>query len=452
MSVSVEQPPEPSRSFFRPAAKGPSPQGQAAVVPRLYRVIWRWHFYAGIVVAPVLIVMAATGALYIFKEELQRVMYPDLMYVEPTTTRATIDSQLAAARDHVPPGYEITQFDDQADPTRATAFYASSDDGYCSMFVDPYRGEYLGQLGKNNFFAVVLKIHRTLFAGTLGRIVTELVTCWTIVLLVSGLYLWWPRRRRHVWGVWLPRLRRHPYVALRDLHAVSGMYAALVALLIASTGLLYTYVWGSGYRLAAVKSGAYDIFVQPPKSRSSAASPRLPLDEIVAAAAEVMPGRTLSVTLPHDPAGAFVVFGKSPLGPASDGVAVIDHATGEVIEHRAVGEYPALGWWASWNYPLHVGSVLGLTTKILWLAGCGVLMLLPITGVWMWWQRRPRGQWGFPRRPQVLIPRFLVMVIVIIALVLPVLGISIAVILLGEKLVTMLQRKGGALPPQPSAV
>jgi uncharacterized iron-regulated membrane protein len=103
-------------------------------------------------------------------------------------------------------------------------------------------------------------------------------------------------------------------------------------------------------------------------------------------------------------------------------------------------QYPALGWWTTWNYPLHVGSVLGWWTKVPWLIACLGLMLLPLTGAWMWWQRRPRGQSGFPRRPVARIPRVLAVAIVALALVLPVLGLSIAAILLGEKLVAVARR------------
>jgi uncharacterized iron-regulated membrane protein len=81
--------------------------------------------------------------------------------------------------------------------------------------------------------------------GTTGRIILELTTCWSIVLAATGIYLWWPPKANQLWGVWLPRLRQKPYLVLRDLHAVSGIYVAIVAILIALTGLIYTSIWGS---------------------------------------------------------------------------------------------------------------------------------------------------------------------------------------------------------------
>jgi uncharacterized iron-regulated membrane protein len=416
----------------RPHTPAPAPQIRSQPSTRLYRVIWRWHFYAGVIVAPVLIVMAATGALYIFKDEIEQALYAKQMFVEPSAQRVPLEQQLDAAQAAMPPGFRVTQFEVAPEADRATVIYLTNDKAYERMFVDPYRGTALGQAGSDAFFRIVLQIHRTLFAGTPGRIVVELVTCWTIVLLVTGTYLWWPRSRTKVWGAWLPRLRRHPYLALRDLHAVSGVYAALVALLIACTGLIYTYVWGQGYQLAALKTGAYEVFYNPPQSRSPAETARLPLDQITAVAAKAMPGCTVGTTIPRDPRGAFVVFGTRPIGPSSDGVVIVDHATGEVLQQRTTSQYKALGWWASWNYPLHVGSVLGLWTKVPWLVARLVLMLLPVTGVWMWWHRRPKGRSGFPRKPEVRVPRWLVGVILLLAAVLPALGLSIVAILLGD--------------------
>jgi len=42
----------------------------------VYRAFWRWHFYAGLLVLPILMLMALTGGLYLFKDELTAVLYP----------------------------------------------------------------------------------------------------------------------------------------------------------------------------------------------------------------------------------------------------------------------------------------------------------------------------------------------------------------------------------------
>ena len=144
----------------------------------------------------------------------------------------------------------------------------------------------------------MLTLHRNLFLGTTGRIVVELTTCWAIVLVATGIYLWWPQKANQVWGVWLPRLRAKPYVVLRDLHTVVGFYIAVVAIVISLTGLIYTYVWGVGFRYAAQKTEAYDLIMKPRLSKSAPEAKDLSIDRIVQIAQQKMPGNNLTRFVP----------------------------------------------------------------------------------------------------------------------------------------------------------
>jgi len=116
----------------------------------------------------------------------------------------------------------------------------------------------------------------------------------------------------------------------------------------------------------------------------------------------------------------------------------VDRATGELLEDRPNSQNKVMYQLGSWNYPLHVGTIWGLPSKILWLVTCVVLMTLPVTGIWMWWQRRPAGRLGLPRRVDALRPRWLIGTVVAICLLLPALGLSVVVVLLAESVTTRL--------------
>lgn len=306
--------------------------------------------------------------------------------------------------------------------------------------VDPVSAQVCGVIGDGDFFDIVLTLHRTLFMGTPGRIITELAVSWTIILLITGLYLWWPRGSKR--GVWWPRWHVPVYTRLRDIHSVFGAWLWPIAITIAATGLLYTFAWGSAYQYAAYKSGAYDIFFDPPRSRSSGDAPRLSWQKLSDIARAQFPGKDLGLNSPHEPGQAVVVFVSGDSGPSVHAVLVLDHSTGEILDQRTVGEFPLLGAIASWNYALHVGSVLGLPTKILWLVACIVIMLLPVTGVWMWWQRRPAGHSGFPRYPKTAgISPIIVSIIMLLGVILPVAGASMLLILTVDWLWLFLRRK-----------
>ncbi|HQZ63829.1 MAG TPA: PepSY domain-containing protein [Planctomycetaceae bacterium] len=407
----------------------------------MYRVIWRWHFYAGMIIAPALIVVAATGAIYIFKDELEAVIYPGVTYVEPTAERTSYEQQLAVVRAAVPAKDRIVLLQVFTNPRRATSMVLNGGTPQYD-YVDPYRGHYLGAIdSQNGFFNTILKIHRTLFLGTTGRIVVELATCWSIVLAVTGIYLWWPHTLSQLWGVWLPRLRQKPYVVLRDLHTVSGVYVVIVAIVILLTGLTYTSVWGSVFQYAGQKTEAYDMFTKSMVCKSPLDAKDLPIDRIIEIAQKRMPDNNLTVWFPRIPNGVYLVTANNDRGPQVNEMLFIDRSTGEILEDRCISQTKLIYQLGSWNYSLHVGSVWGLPTKVLWLVTCVILMTLPVTGIWMWWQRRPMGRLGLPRQVDATRPRWLVVTVTATSVLLPVVGLSVIVLLAGEQLAARL-RKG----------
>ena len=190
-----------------------------------------------------------------------------MLFVVPGDSRVSYEQQLATVAAAAPSGFAVRSVVASPEPTRATIFCVEREGKFQRVFVDPYRGILLGRLVADGtpekFFDVVLEVHRALFIGTVGRVVTELVTCWSLVLVMTGAYLWWPRKLSRVWGTWLPRIRRHPYLTLRDWHAVTGAYIGLIVAIIACTGLMYTYAWArvqlrgkSGWRQRSVVEAA----------------------------------------------------------------------------------------------------------------------------------------------------------------------------------------------------
>jgi uncharacterized iron-regulated membrane protein len=439
-TASLNQTTTAARAGLGSGDSPPTDAKQSSTGDRLYRVVWRWHFYAGMIIAPALIVVSATGALYIFKDELEAVLHPGVTYVEPAAERATYEQQLAAARAAVPPTYRIGLMQVFTNPKRATTL-AMAGEKFQYGYVDPYRGHYLGSIEAGGFFDIVLKLHRNLFLGTTGRIVVELTTCWSIVLAATGIYLWWPHKANQVWGVWLPRLRQKPYVVLRDLHSVGGMYVAVVAIVISLTGLIYTYFWGSGFQYAAQKTEAYDMFSKSMPSKCAPEAKDLPIDRIVEIAQQKMPGNTLTVWFPRIPNGVYLVTANNDRGPQVNEILFIDRASGEILEDRYNSQTKTIYWLGTWNYPLHVGTIWGTPSKILWLVTCIILMTLPVTGIWMWWQRRPTGRLGLPHRVDTRRPRWLVATIIATSILLPALGLSVGVLLVGEQLVARFRNK-----------
>ncbi|MDG3004855.1 PepSY-associated TM helix domain-containing protein [Paludisphaera mucosa] len=425
-------------------AKGPRKPGLAAArrpaSASLHRVVWRWHFYAGLFVAPILFVVAATGAAYVFRAEIEDYAHARLRFVAPGDSRLGARAIVDAAQS-AHPGMKPSALELPADADRAAIVRFGKGP---VAYVDPYRGRVLGSTdpaqvdGLAAFFDVVLSIHRQLFLGSVGRLVVELSVGWTIVLLATGLYLWWPRKLGQAAGVWRPRWRAKPYTILRDLHAVGGVYMLAPALVIVVTGLFYTLVWSEAFHLLTRDRGRRPVAETAATPPSDPSRPALTLDQIEVLARARYPGRSLAFTLGGEADRGWEVqaandYNKS-YGPYVSARFRLDRLDGGLLSHATLAEDERY-WWHGWAYPLHVGSVLGPATKVLWFLTCLVLCALPATGVWMWLKRRPRGGSGFPRRPERDVPRGLLVAIVVMAIALPVVGLSMVLIVLGERLV-----------------
>jgi uncharacterized iron-regulated membrane protein len=421
-----------------------SPEAAGAAKPRLYRVVWRWHFFAGLIVSPILLAASITGALYVFQAELSGWLYQDLYFVEPTGERLSYDEQRKSALQLVE-GKEIEYITVHADPRRSTVFTADAYDGgdanpgqtHRSVFVNPYTGAVLGmQIQDEEFFHNVLELHRTLFAGVPGRIVVELATSWGLVLLITGVFLWWPRNRNRVYGVWLARLKGKPYVVLRDLHAVVGVYVVPFAAIILATGLFMSQVWGTGYTLASMQMGqSLGDFLARGESKvvSEGASPASLDRSISAVLARSRRDDVMSFLPAAEPKQAH----KAYLMARADVNTVrgydIDQYTGEVVAATETSELKPMLRMLALAESLHQGLTFGMTSKILAFLTCLALIGMVVTGVWMWWNRRPKGQTGFPVRPkQGSAPAWVWGLTVLLGVLLPTVGASILLILAGD--------------------
>ena len=412
-----------------------------------FRRVWRWHFWAGLMACPVLLVVALTGALYTFREEIEDWQQADTRFVEPAGERRPLSEQIAAVK-AAHPDWTPTRVTLPADPRKSTIVQVERPDAekgsLPAVFVNPYTAALIADGDvRSPFFSAVLTLHRSLFAGTFGRVVVELTTSWTLVLLVSGVFLWWPGRWSRVWGVWLPRLRSRPYVVLRDLHTVGGVFLAPIIGLIAFTGLFFTVVWLWSFNGVSNGAGNFprDLLAAPPSPAPSAAARPVSVDVAVAAAREAFPHQTLTLTLPKKPTNPFAFTARSGSGPSVDGSVAVDQYTGAVLSDKRAEHLSAVEQARLYVLPIHMGTIGGTATKVLALVACLVLAGLGVSGVWMWLARRPNGRWGFPRASEARVPKPVVVVILLLAVALPTVGLSLIVVLAGEWLYGRLRHR-----------
>lgn len=228
--------------------KAPRSRSQA------YRTIWRWHFYAGLFVIPFILLLAITGAAYVFKPQVERWeerAFHNLPVSNRVMPQRQVDAALAAF-----PGARFTSYRLPEHVGDAALIQLSMPDARAmqDVFVSPH-GEVLGSINPDaRLMTWIRSIHGQLLLGKGGSWLVELAASWAILLLLSGLYLWWPRGRSVAGVIW-PRLTGGKRMFWRDLHAVTGFWISGLALVLLVTGLPWAGLWGSAFKAARTEMG-----------------------------------------------------------------------------------------------------------------------------------------------------------------------------------------------------
>lgn len=222
----------------------------------LYRRVWRWHFHAGLFVLPFILILAATGAIYLFKPQIDR-WEESAFRGLPAQGAVSADAQLDAAMAAYP-GSRFNHYRLPENPGDAAMLQLALPGGeLAEVYVSP-QGEVLGALDPGaRISASVSRIHGTLLLGDWGDALVELVASWTIVMILSGLYLWWPRPFKAAGTFW-PRLTLRGRPLLRDFHRATGFWISGLVLVMLASGLPWASVWGSGFKWARTELGLID--------------------------------------------------------------------------------------------------------------------------------------------------------------------------------------------------
>ncbi|TRX73894.1 PepSY-associated TM helix domain-containing protein [Pseudomonas mangiferae] len=452
-----------------------------------YTLAWRWHFYAGLFVAPFMMLLALTGLVYLFKPQLDLWLDAELRVVAPAGPALSADALLARVGE-LRPAAQVSKYLPPPAADRSAEFVASEDGRELSLFLDPYRGTLLGtQDARYNLQAVARALHGELMLGTPGDRLVELAAGWGVVLTVSGLYLWWPRGRG-LRGVLWPRLNARGRLFWRDLHAVLGAWGALLLLFMLLTGMTWTGFWGKAF------AGAWNHFPAAmwdavPTSGAQAGSlnrveaqtvpwpventplpvstghaghaghgggdghgdhghepapPRIGLQAVVerAAAAGVVPGYSITLPVAADGVYTVAIFADDP---RDDATLHLDAYTGAVLADVRWRDYGAVARTVETGVMLHEGKLFGPLNQALMAVVCLAILLGSASGLAMWWLRRPQGRLGVPPLPHGLpLWKGGVAIIVALGLLFPLVGASLLAVWALDRLV--LARLAGNRP------
>lgn len=430
-----------------------------------YNLAWRWHFYAGLFVAPFMVLLALTGIIYLFKPQLDPLMYGHLLTVPAAERALSADEQLQRAKAAYPQG-TLSKYLPPADATSSAQFVTHDSGREMTVFVDPYRGTVLGtQDAKNNLQAIARALHGELMIGTVGDRLVELAAGWGVMLVISGMYLWWPRGKSSSGVLW-PRFNTRGRVFWRDLHVVTGFWGAALLLVMLLSGMAWTGFWGKQYadlwnRFPAAMwnnvptsdqqarvlntatqqtvpwamentpmpvSGDHAEHMNHGAMHAAPAAPTISLQQVVdlATSRKVEPG--YSITPPTTAEGVFTVsvFANDP---RNDATLHVDQYTGKVLADVRWEHYNGVARATETGVMLHEGKMFGWVNQLIVLLICLMILLSAVSGVVIWWKRRPVGGLGVPPLRHDLPKWKTAMVIMLgLAIAFPLVGASLIVV------------------------
>ncbi|WNO54051.1 PepSY-associated TM helix domain-containing protein [Stakelama saccharophila] len=432
-----------------------------------YRTIWRWHFYAGLFVIPFVLLLAVTGSFYLFKPQVERWeerAFHDLPVENSVSPQNRVEAALAAF-----PGARFDSYRLPERPGDATMIHVALAGGrsMTDVFVSP-RGKVLGSIAPENRLMEIDKdIHGEMLLGKRGSWLVELAASWAIVLVLTGLYLWWPRGRKFAGVVW-PRLRSGKRIFWRDLHAVTGFWISGLVLVLLGTGLPWAGLWGGAFKAARTELGwvngpqdwtlageapagdAGDLhaghdhaaMMRALPAASALIGPPIGLDAMVAKAEAENLAFPVIVIPPGAP-GRLGKPGRMVWSIRSDAqnrplrtTITYDMATGRELSRKGFADGHLADRVVGYGIAWHEGQLFGWINQFVGVLTAIGLITMAVSGFVMWRRRKPEDVLGAP--PPASVPARIggvVPILLVLAALLPLLAGSLVVLWLFDRLV-----------------
>lgn len=364
------------------------------------------HLWLGLGLGLVVLLSYLPAAVYVFEPELTDWYYAGQVFVKPENSSVQPVSRLWNVAQQAVPGHRIEGIDVWPDRDRAYVFYTfrenpkpgltffSEHEYWEKIYVNPYTAEVTGVVDVRTNWIELLRIahQQLLLRYDLGHLVVGVGTLGLFVLIGTGLVLWFPRNKaalKQRFSVkWSARWRRKNY----DLHNVGGFYAHLVILVLAATGLVWTFEWWEKgiFALFGETRPNYGAHVSAPPRRAAAPDP---MSRALADALTRQPDFTRLYFYKTDSTREFEAYVTYDGGTGWDEADEYFYhgQTGELVaQHRQQDKTPGEKWRNS-NYVIHVGSLFGWPTRILACLATLICASLPLTGFLIWWGRRKKG-------------------------------------------------------------
>jgi len=430
---------------------------------RRYFTVWRWHFYCSLYVFPFLMMLAVTGLIMLWISYTTD-LNGERTRVVPTGAPMAVSALQAAAEAAIPGGVAGTYLEPLA-ADRVAVFQVAGTDGDMTVLLDPYTGAVIDSFPwRAGWYDFATEIHGTLLIGDLGDWLIEAAASLGVILVISGLWLHWPRRGTGWRETLLPKLAFTSRSAWKALHGAVGMWMSVVLLVFLVSGLSWAGIWGgkmvqawstfpaekwdavplsdkthADMNHAATKEVPWGLEQTPlPESGSTAGASgvdgAVTIDTVVAFARGLGFDGRFQLAIPQEETAVWTLshdsMSNDGTDPSADRTLHIDRYTGKVLADVGYADYSPWAKMMAYGIAFHEGD-MGLWNFVLNTVFCLSMIFLPVSGLVMWWKRRPERAFRLaaPPAPQGLAFWWMAAaVIVLLGVAFPLGGVAIAAV------------------------
>lgn len=410
-----------------------------------YKRVWRWHFLAGLYVIPFFMMLALTGMVMVITH-LNESKFGEKLYLDDVSQ---LDRSVVSAQAHLTsaqsafPNAVLSQYIPSFQDNKVALVQMDSESGTLLVSINPYTNELVGSLNKNEtLYYWANAIHGSLLLGDTGDFLIELAASLGIVMLVTGIYLWLPRDRHFLAAISpFSIFKKQKRETIKALHSTLAFYISLILLFFLISGLAWTNIWGGKFVQAwstfpAEKSAPAGMKAQGghhgavtteapdkkhkdvvkhaalnhgamkevpwgleqsvlPASDIHVHSQNIGIDKVYILAKDLGFNKRFRINLPKNAEGVYTISANSMVGdidkPHEERTVHIDQYTGEILADVKFSDYSFAAKSMAIGIALHQGE-FGWWNAIVNLIFCMLVLVLCLTGIWMWWLRRPQQQ------------------------------------------------------------
>lgn len=364
---------------------------------RIKKIVRSIHLWLGLLSGLLVFFLGITGCLLAFEIEIRN-FTESYRNVQPRETMVLSPAALKKiAEQHLASKNAITIEYPGRNKAAIASYYDA--DHYEIVFMDPYTGQFLKHRNMNrDFFRIIINGHYYLWLPpSVGQPIVASATLVFLVMLISGIILWWPKNRaaaRQRFSIkWSARWRRKNY----DLHNVLGFYASWIGIFLALSGLVMGFQWFARTVYWTSSGGKQMPLYQAVSSDTSTKENKNQQDKIFYNQLSTLYGNeSIAIYFPASPADAVqLTINHRPGTYYKTDNLYFDQYSGKRIDANSTYQ----GYYsdatiadriARMNYDIHVGAILGLPGKILVFCASLVAASLPVTGFMIWWGRRKK--------------------------------------------------------------